>query len=126
MEKARAVEAVTILQAVSNAQEIYYLANNEYVTTANLEELSLEVPTQTNFYQIGCTWHGTCLATPADTEKHPSFEFYLQHGNASLWRGKHWCRAITVGSLAQEICKSMGKLDQDTGLGALGTHYIIN
>ena len=124
--KAHAVEAVTILKAVTDAQERYYLANNEYVLTDRLDELDIQVSTQTSFYSIGCPSARTCVAYPQDTQKHPSFEFYLQHGQVSLWQGKHWCRAAEVGTIAQEVCKSMGKLDDDAGLGTTGTHYLIN
>ncbi len=39
--KARAVEALTMLKAISQAQEVYYLANEKY--TNNIDELDVSI-----------------------------------------------------------------------------------
>ena len=126
VSKARAVEGLTLLRALTEAQERYYLANGTYVTTEHFDELDIDIPTQTDYYSFGCSWLGTCTAGPSDPTRYPQFEFYLQNGSVWFWRGIHWCEAQTVGTLAQEICKSMGKLYDDAGVGAIGTHYTIN
>ena len=42
VEKARAMQAVTIVKAIGDAQEVYYLANGAYAD--NLDDLGIEVP----------------------------------------------------------------------------------
>lgn len=50
VEKARAMEALTLVWAVGRAEERYFLANGEY--TSNFEELDIDVPgSQTVYYQ---------------------------------------------------------------------------
>ncbi|MBO7238657.1 MAG: prepilin-type N-terminal cleavage/methylation domain-containing protein [Elusimicrobiaceae bacterium] len=42
VEKARAMEALTVLKSIKNAQEVYYLANGHYAT--DMTELDVTVP----------------------------------------------------------------------------------
>ena len=49
VEKARAMQAVVIVKAIGDAQELYYLANGAY--TENLEDLNIDVPGEE--YQYG-------------------------------------------------------------------------
>ncbi len=49
--KSRVVEALTLLNAVSHAQEVYYLANGQYATSLN--QLDIEVPRDTKDWKVG-------------------------------------------------------------------------
>ena len=118
--KARTTEAVVMLKALTDAQEVYYLANNQYASS--LEELGFDNP-NTAYYNFSCSLN-TCVAYDTIANAVPRIEFYLLHGGVSFWRGKHWC--VGLVDFTQSVCKSMGTLDTDTGLGALGTHYRIN
>ena len=42
VEKSRAIQAVTVVKAIGDAQEVYFLTNGEYATS--LTELDIEVP----------------------------------------------------------------------------------
>ena len=44
VEKSRAMQAVTIVRAIGDAQEAYYLANGNYATS--FDELSIEIPVE--------------------------------------------------------------------------------
>jgi len=118
--KARTTEAVVMLKALTDAQEVYFLANNQY--TNSLEELGWSI-SETPYYNFACVAHSECYATPKKTDL-PTIAFYLRQGTIASWRGKHWC--FSTNTFPQSVCKSMGTLDTDTGLGALGTHYRIN
>ena len=48
VEKARMTEAITMLRAIANAQEVYRLANGEYADTQDFSELDLQIPGETN------------------------------------------------------------------------------
>lgn len=123
VSKARATEALIQLQNITDAQEVYYWANNDYllVPSEDYSNLGIERPLS-SFYTYYCS-KNSCLATPTQ-DTLPKFEFYLQHGSASFWRGKHWCIGLT--DFQKSICKSMGPVDANTGLGEVGTHYQLN
>ena len=77
--KSRAVEAISMLKALQQAQEVYYLANGAWASTANLDKLDIELPasqiasgwaatdsTQPNKYMYSCVIGGTCIANAAN------------------------------------------------------------
>ncbi|MDD6153731.1 MAG: prepilin-type N-terminal cleavage/methylation domain-containing protein [Elusimicrobia bacterium] len=51
VEKSRAVEALTMIKAAIQAEEVYYLANGDY--TDNVDELDLVIPSTDNFWLEG-------------------------------------------------------------------------
>ena len=114
--KSRATEAVNILKALQQAQMVYFLANNEY--TDDLDELAVEVPAgsfkgnvtaQTadpNKYYYDCHGKSYCSADTYNNDL-PDFEF----SNKPNEQYKKYCLAYGKGTLAHDICKSMGKSD---------------
>ncbi len=48
VEKSRMAEAVTMVRAIANAQEVYRLANGEYANTQDFSVLDLSVPGKAN------------------------------------------------------------------------------
>ena len=119
--KTRTTQAVVTLKAISDAQEIFYLANGQYALY--LEELGLS-DYNTDSFTFSCSSRRTCCAYPVDQNVLPQIEFYTQHGGSWMFQGKHWC--IGYNDFTQSICKAMGTLDADPALGAVGTHYRIN
>ena len=128
VDKARAAEAITILKNITEAQEVYYLANGEY--TDDLENLDIKINLDGNYFTFACQAKRTCQASPK-LNAYPVFEFHLQNYDISYYRGKHWCmvdRLIRNGASekdvqhARDICKMFGELDEDMK----GNHYLIS
>ena len=81
--KSRAVEAVTMLNAITQAQEVYYLENGEY--TDDISKLDVEVPNEligsylfTDKYSYYCVQKRVCSAT-ANNASMPSFAYHMLH-----------------------------------------------
>ncbi len=128
--KAKAVDAVTSLKAVATAQEIYYLANGTYAENFNELDISIR---NSDLYEYGIKWNEVknegryVYANPNNDTWLPRFEFEFVHSaDVPYWRGKHWC--IGTNENQQNICKTIvgATLETDTGLGPVGTHYLIN
>ena len=56
MEKARAGEALSVLKAMKNAQEVYYLANGQLTT--NTEDLDISFPSNSKYWTYGWFEYG--------------------------------------------------------------------
>ena len=125
--KSRATEAVTLLKAITDAQEVYYLANGEY--TDNIDELDVNIPEELihdassaglfeNKYSYACKQKRTCTAK-ANNANLPWFEFVLLHDPRNhpdvYLQGKKFCSVYgypsTKNDMAKSICQSMGTLD---------------
>ena len=132
--KARATEAITLLKAITDAQEVYFLANNEY--TNNIEDLDVSVssnllgtwnaPKFDNSYSFSCSEKRTCEARTKNANM-PTFEFHMQNKTENAqnhWLGKHWCITIGKTAIALDICKSMGV--QDTATSTSNDYYVLN
>ncbi len=132
--RAHAVDAVTNLKAITDAQEVYYLANGEY--TDNLEDLDVSVNADGTYFTYACKDKRTCQASPK-REGYPVFEFHMFHvpdngmEDRSSYAGKHWCmvkRLVNQGASAdviqkaRNICLSFGELDPEM---PGGYYYLI-
>ena len=120
--KARATEALVALKAITDAQEVYYIAYDDYAS--DISQLDVKVEHGRN-YTYSCANKNSCSATPADADC-PVLEFHLSQkvNNAndnSL--GKRWCLVSANSSeVAQSICKSFGP--EDTTMPS-GKYYLI-
>ena len=129
--KARSVEAITALKAITDAQEVYFLANNEY--TDNIEDLDVSIPSNLiglwdapkfdNSYSFACYEKRTCGAFSKNANM-PKIEFHMQQksGVPETYLGKHWCIIRGKTAIATAICKSMGI--QDTAVS--NDFYVLN
>ena len=140
--KSRAAEAMNMVRAIANAQEVYYLATGDY--TNDINELDIEIPAELigttwgyplfdNKYSYICTEKRVCGAW-AKTPNLPTFEFDLlnkpNYGNA----GRFWCLVVDYGTkthnnTAKQICQSLGNEDMDaeSRLGSgTGKYYLLN
>ncbi len=130
--RARAAEAITLLKAITDAQEVYYLANGEY--TNNLEDLDVSADADGAYFTYACKEKRTCQASPKQ-EGYPVLEFHMVHiidpTSQLHYSGKHWCmvqRLVNQGASADTIqkarnlCTSFGELDPDM---TKGYHYLI-
>ena len=136
--KARTAEARILLRRVTDAQEAYYLANNEYVNDIN--ELGEVIPSdlivstkytansaKPNQYYFTCWDKRTCGAFAYSADL-PVFETMLQHDSNTFLRGRQACYAETVSgkaknNIATEICKSIGTPYTEEGYSSF---YRIN
>ncbi len=129
--RTRAVEAITALKAITDAQEIYYVANGTYTDT--IEDLDISVDEDGNYFTYACS-KGTCKASPKRAG-YPVLEFHMTHiinkSDALYYSGKHWCmvqRLVNQGASesviekARNLCASFGELDPDM---KEGYHYLI-
>ena len=109
--KSRLTQAVTSLKAITDAQEVYYMANGQY--TNDLEDLDIAVE-NTDTWSFGCFDSRTCQAGPSAYNL-PSLEFHLINLPAdstapASYSGKRWCRANPSDSFQNNLCKSFGPL----------------
>ena len=120
--KSRAAEAVAMLNAITQAQEVYYLANGEY--TDDINELDVNVPEDlianwgnTLFeqkYSFSCENGNGCTAS-VNNKNMPDFVFDFLHRSGSELRGKKFCHVYDYptdkNDMAKSICEGMGTLD---------------
>ena len=127
--KARATEAMLMLKAIHDAQNVYYLANGEY--TNDMAELDVNIPenlvdetlsgkeSKPQQYYYACWMKESCFAIASD-QNLPAFEY--QNG----FKGKFWCQVNNSGNnLAKNICQSMGRIDTSKSWFA-GKYFILN
>ena len=136
--KARAAEAMTLLKSIVQAQESYYLANNEYAE--HIRDLDLDIPSDKwgafwsasdsghpNVYLYSCSGKRTCGAFAGNPDL-PNFEFHMSNYATEGYRGKRWCQVLQGAKSANalDICKSMGNLDDADVPSYAGKFYRIN
>lgn len=117
------MEAILMLKAITEAQERYYLANNQY--TDSLSDLDIRVPSGRKYFSYSCNTQ-SCSAFPINS----NFNYYLwfitqnriHAGLANDAEGKHWCIAPQGTSAGIRICKTFGKQD----LIMSNEYYLIN
>ena len=129
--KARLVQLKTMVMSISNAQEVYYLANNRYASS--FDDLDVATPQGYTDTSSGSStdgrhfeW-GTCFLWPdgaVSCVNSVAFLHYLQHSTPSSLIGKSACIAYNVdgNSLANKVCKS------ETGLSSAsytGEDYML-
>ena len=108
VEKARAMEAFTILKSVKEAQERYYLANGNYAT--KFEELDIDIPgTSISASQIKSNkWDifiGGNYAYAQNKLKTNTFVFHYTYAVEADTRN---CHAKQNNKIANQVCKSVG------------------
>ena len=132
--KSRATEAMMMLQAIRQAEEVYYLANGSY--TNDLHNLDIAVPES----QISATWWAsdasrpttymyscastktTCAAIAADREKQPVFQIRFAYvDDPGLV-----CTSNAKNNLAAQICRNIAGNSEDIqGDSGTGSSYRI-
>ena len=125
VNKTRVTEALITLKALTDAQEVYFLANNKY--TNNLDELDISVQISSSYYSYLCDTR-LCLAVPK-TDNLPLIEFNMQQFYGAdaneFFLGKHWCIARSPEQDKKEaICKTLGTFSTEMrDMGAPGNYY---
>ncbi len=116
--KSRATEALSLLKTISQAQEVYYLANEEY--TLDLEALDISIPsdrittwwksdsTRPNTYMYSCGSAGTCAGIAADRTTLPVIQTFFIHTTHDDGPG-FYCISNKKNNLAAQICKGLSR-----------------
>ena len=118
--KARLTEGITALKAITDAQEIYYMANGEY--TDDLSLLDIDVEPEGKYFRYHCEnfeidTARTCFASPKVTG-YPTLEFHMLNEGNEKNRGKHWCQvAGTSSEKALALCRAVGRQDPESSSG---------
>ncbi len=123
--KSKSAQAVSMLRAIMQAQQEYYLVNNEY--TDDFSKLSVNVPehlllsnapqTADDTYYFTCAGKSYCSAANYNPNM-PGFEFSNDENN------KKYCISYGKNEIARDICKSMGP--SDTNAWKPEDYYFIN
>lgn len=130
VEKARAMEAISLLKAVKTAEEAYYLANGEY--TYDLDALAVTLPANLKYFvqdNIDNDWRNGRFAL-----KHKKYGYYLIYsgdkrisyvGVPSAVFGKLYCNYADASDkkTSEQICR---KLSSQIIEDKSWTFYIIN
>ena len=118
--KARLTEGITAFKAITDAQEIYYMANGEY--TDDLSLLDIQVEPEGKYFRYHCEnfeidTARTCFASPKVTG-YPTLEFHMLNEGNEKNRGKHWCQVSNTSSeKALALCRAVGRQDPDSSSG---------
>ena len=111
VEKARMVEAITVLKSVQEAQERYYLANGNYSTS--FDELDISLPgtviSVTNVV-LPSGWIirvGNGASYTYAVNKSNTNSLVFMHLNTEQQGGRD-CRAKQGDKVANQVCKSIG------------------
>ena len=110
--KARYTELMTAGDALSKAEEIYYLANGKY--TDNMEELDVSVQDSSMEITLWITDEGKGEGAVVVQSGNMQYIIYLQHsaGNhAEYYTGQRFCRAIDYSNdeIAKKVCENLTK-----------------
>ena len=89
VEKSRATEALAVLKAWQQTQEVYYLANGEYATS--VDELDIELPLS-KYYTWGQSVCNVIAYRKAEAPIRYEILFSLKHAPQSICAGEGiWC-----------------------------------
>ncbi len=118
VEKSRAMEAVTILKAINDAEERFFLENNTPPTST--DDLDVSIPSNTTFTYSCFFPRGNCQAKRANTDY--SMEFTASFDSVFPGQRNRWC--VAANDKGKRICTAIG--GKDTGWGAQGGFYYYN
>ena len=109
--KSRAIQAMTMAESITRAQEVYYLANGTYATT--FDQLDIEPPYKTDMHvsSLGYLW-GSCRLLPPDTlcavsNNNNSIMLFIYRNSTN----KRYCRAYTdnkENTPQEKVCINLG------------------
>ena len=141
VDKSRMMTVINTLKALKDAQEIYYLANDQYATDFDLldvEATGTELKTKdaiTREYKDGSKYWlyitdaGTqsIYAYPAGFEQKAGFEYYLEHHTVTdnAPQGS-FLSCVGRNTRGYKVCQALGgTLRAESGTGGVNKHYNI-
>lgn len=109
--KTQVVQAIVTLKAITDAQEMYYLANGEYASEIN--DLDIDVRLNDGYFRYSCAGKRYCAAVGLK-ENLPNITFHLLHQpDYALHNvGIHYCETYGVdeqrAEKSRKICQLLG------------------
>ena len=113
--KSRYATLKNLAKSIANAQEVYYLANNNYA--GRFDELDIDVggtPAKENDMQRYFDW-GDCTIISGSSSHirctnssiNMRYQIYFQHNSSTYYSGLIWCVDLTNNStsIQSQICK---------------------
>ncbi len=105
VKKAKYMNLIAVGDAITKAEEIYYLANNTY--TDDLNKLDLDV-SHTNLSLISIGLTNDAVVTLKYPGLDPHYVVYFQHHPSAAYNGRRECRtSLTASSADQQVCASL-------------------
>ena len=99
--KSRYVQLMSVVDQLSEAQEVYYLANGAYDATG--ENLDIEKPKKMDF-SLSLGFNGSVYV--AQVKKKPLYYVRYQKVNGG-WSGVRQCRVMGDDEIAHKVCSSL-------------------
>jgi prepilin-type N-terminal cleavage/methylation domain-containing protein len=109
IKKTRAVEILSVLRTIAQAEEIYYLTNGRYTNNKDDLDINFQNP---KYYDIGLELQGTIfdikvmLKVKYDTSSHV-FRYFGQHSTGP-YAGRFLCVVPKIGERDDDLCLSLG------------------
>lgn len=117
VDKARVSNLITMANAVEQAEERYYLANQQY--TRDWEELDIDFPGTINNNKLSTpnqqeltlllvNSHGALNSVEAKDMRLPNIQlrFFYAFSGTTVWTGR-WCYAVQTDERANKLCKNI-------------------
>ena len=130
VDRARYMQAVTLAEAVAKANQVYFLANNEYAHS--FDELDVQLPTPTSIDDHGYWKYPWGYCYIADTSRSKTIcQVYVGKSSDRLYysvdaqTGQRRCFATKDTKRANDICKSVTGKTQGSTTGDY-VHYSFN
>ena len=105
VEKANALELISLVNQVHKAEELYYLANGTY--TNDLTKLDLEIDTSRLAYSISPA--GSVPYVQGRSKRGLQYVYYLdQQEEYRFYSGRRECRTdLTAADSVQKVCATL-------------------
>ena len=118
VDKTRYASLMTLTRAIADAQEVYYLANNEYAT--DFTKLDIGMPATNiqnqNTSSVATFQWGDCYLWKQQEVQCSNIttlknEYVIQYPHGTKAPGQKYCNAITreAGSRFDKVCSHLGK-----------------
>ena len=113
VEKSRAAQVLSAIATIEQAQEAYYLANNQYANSLDKLDVSINVPQGWNVTDEAGVIQYKIEFTSTNYPGELSILRYYKNNNSAIAPGRTYCWANTNNAKALKICKSLSSSQLD-------------
>ncbi len=113
VEKSRAAEALTVMAAIVQAEEVYYMENASY--TADFSELSISNPVQSTYWVYGWAGQSVQASPKKGRDKERYFLVYRVSRLVASGSARIACGTEDTASLeyTERLCKALGAKEKE-------------